>query len=166
MRHTLLFAFPPLLSLLLPVLGPRSEWAPPVAAEPLCDCSWYFSVIPVIPAPAGQVPTFTPNGGTPGECTYIWGGDLGDDDYCEQFSPCTGPFAVNVVANGGTHAWDPDHAPLGSYVKNRTLKWDAIRGGIGCGAPVTTEIIRVYTLIPFAQIGEYYVQAGCYDCNQ
>jgi hypothetical protein len=42
MPHALMLAFPPLLALLLPVLGPRSEAVPPAAAEPGCDCSWYY----------------------------------------------------------------------------------------------------------------------------
>jgi hypothetical protein len=165
MPHALMLAFPPLLALLLPVLGPRSEAVPPAAAEPGCDCSWYYSVIPVVAAPAGKVPTFTPGGGTPGQCTYHTGDPGGDADYCDQFSPCSGPFTVTVTANGGTKVWDPNPAPLGLYVGVRTLTWDAGAAGVGCGAPPKTENVRVYTLIPFALVGDYDVQAGCYDCN-
>lgn len=165
MTHSLMLAFPPLLALLLPAPSPRSEAVPPAATEPGCDCSWYYSVIIVVAAPAGKVPTFTPGGGAPGQCTYHDGGPELLEDYCTEFSACSGPFKVTVTANGGTSVWDPNPAPLGQYVGVRALTWDAGAAGVGCGAPPKTENIRVYTLIPFALVGEYDVQSGCYDCD-
>lgn len=175
MHNALMLAFPPLLSVLLPVLGHRSEEAIPalnhlsgelssVAADPLCECKWYYTVIVVTAAPAGQAPTFAPAGGAAGRCTYHHGGG-GWEDYCDQYSACSGPFTVTVTTNGGTLVWDPNPPPLGTFANVSTLTWDGARAGVGCGAPARTQNVRIYVQIPPAQVGEYDIQAGCSNCN-